>query len=170
MKHFRIFSVLFIVLALGTGTILAQDDYGLGQLDNIAANSGNGAATRVEGTITLTLFGGPGCSSPTGLCSTGTASGGLNGTIFTEVTSFKEGRVFNRVTGNTTITTADGQLITRLSGRIAVADGTSNTKLKIIDGTGIYQGARGMILNEGTLDPATGVETVMYRGVVVSGS
>ncbi|MEO1668066.1 MAG: hypothetical protein AAFU54_25760 [Chloroflexota bacterium] len=152
LKQVRLLSVFVFVLALGASTVLAN---------------GNRSATRVNGTITLTLFGGPGCDSPTGLCSTGSTSGDLVGDVFSEVTEFTEGRVFNRVRANTTITTAEGQLITKLSGRVAVADGASNTRLRIVGGTGIYEGARGLIRNEGTLDPATGVETVIYTGTVV---
>ncbi len=166
LRGFRFYIILFLIALVSAGVVSAQDDdFGYGQLDAMAARAGNGAVTRVQGSITLQIV--PGCGSPTGLCSEGVVTGDLEGTLFSNITSFVEGNNFNRATADTTITTADGTLIIQLTARIRVSDGSSATRLRIVDGTGIYDGARGLIISRGGIDPNTGLEIVDYRGVIV---
>ena len=160
----RFLFILLIVLSLGVGPVLAQEN---AESQPAVASGGHGSATHVSGQFFLTLFGGPGCNSPTGLCTTGTVNGGIVGDVFSDVTVFDERPTFIFVEGNTTITTADGVLYTELRGKVNTSNGTSATRLRIVGGTGIYEGARGMIINRGVLDPNTGVEVVDYRGVIV---
>jgi hypothetical protein len=129
----------------------------------VGSSAPNGSRCRkVHGRFTLQVVSGPGCSSPIGICATGSYQGAISGTSFFTVTSLVptvDTAVTSVVllTGDNVIQTKDGSLTTKDAivqkttgaGEFAEVD-------EIIGGTGELAGATGTLTATGTLSGATG--------------
>jgi hypothetical protein len=117
----------------------------------------------------------PDCPSPFGICTHGTLTGGFPSTYdFVMDTLVPIGKTgLSRYTGHSVITTADGLLFGSDSGIIKTTGpgaGSFVTVVRIVGGTGEFEGARGSIVAPGRLDFATGNTVGRYFGAVCTGN
>ena len=116
----------------------------------------------VSGQAQFQLAPGPGCTSPFGICTTGTISGDLRGTLAGTARSFvvpadasvpSVASYINRIV----IHTEPGDLTcTEVGGANTAGDGEFAGLCEITGGSGRLAGATGYLLLRGTFNPAAG--------------
>jgi hypothetical protein len=111
---------------------------------------------KISGTLTSTLSTGA-CSSPVGICTTGEfkGSGLLKGRTTFVADSLQPAAATEAPTtlvysGLLTIQTKDGTLTTRDTGILDTANGLIGARDVVVRGTGIFAGATGYLLFQGT--------------------
>jgi hypothetical protein len=144
----------------------------------IGASSATSKSTAIHGRmLNIQNFGGPGCGSTTGVCSSFTATGSIKGegkvSIDTFPTdTFPGNEVANGIAisrAHTVITTKKGNLTCNEEALFDLpgADHAFVDLCLITGGTGIYAGATGYIQEVGTFDFATNLGQVEYFGKLV---
>jgi hypothetical protein len=163
LKHrFRRLAVVLGVLSLTAAGVV------------VVAGSSNAASNtkKLHGKmVDIQNFGGPGCSSPTGVCSRFTAKGDIKGEGLVEVETFPAADApgypaYSRA--NTVITTKKGNLTCNEAALFDVpGEDHAFVDLCIISGgTGIYEGATGYIQEVGTFDFANNLGELEYYGKI----
>lgn len=111
---------------------------------------------KISGTLTSAMSTGP-CSSPVGLCTTGEFKGDglLKGRTTFVADSLQPAASTEAPTtlvysGLLTIWTKDGTLTTRDTGVLDTANGLIGARDVVVSGTGIFAGATGYLLFQGT--------------------
>ncbi|QSQ18917.1 hypothetical protein JY651_26545 [Pyxidicoccus parkwayensis] len=111
---------------------------------------------KIGGALTSALSSGP-CSSPVGLCTTGEFKGDglLNGRTTFVADSLQQAASTEAPTtlaysGLLTIHTRAGTLTTRDTGILDTANGLIGARDVVVGGTGIFEGATGYLLFQGT--------------------
>lgn len=115
---------------------------------------------QVDGTFTTQVV--P-CDS---LCTASEYQGDLEGTTEFTLTSLEVTRFpdVSRYTGTLVLFTDDGDLIGHDVGYWNTTTGQYVDLYTITSGTGVYEGAVGLLLLHGTLDPLTGTGSSEYGG------
>jgi hypothetical protein len=121
--------------------------------------------------LNIANFGGPGCGSATGVCSSFTAKGDINGDGVVSVDTFPSNEKLSISNAHTVIHTKKGDL-TCSEAAIFDRDGADHAFVDlcvISGGTGIYEGATGYIQEVGTFDFAANLGELEYYGKIVFG-
>jgi hypothetical protein len=115
-------------------------------------------------------FFGPSCPSPTGVCSSFTATGSIQGEGVVSVDSLPNAEGISRA--HTVITTKKGELRCNEQALFDLvgADHAFVDLCVITGGTGAYEGATGYIQEVGTFDFATNHGEIQYFGKLVYGT
>jgi hypothetical protein len=122
--------------------------------------------------LNIANFGGPNCPSPTGVCSSFTAIGSIQGEGLVSVDTFPTPEAISISRAHTVITTDKGEL--RCS-EAAIFDlfGSDHAFVDlcvITGGTGAYEGASGYIQEVGTFDFVANRGELEYYGKLVYGT
>jgi hypothetical protein len=114
-------------------------------------------------------FGGPGCGSATGVCSSFTAKGSINGDGVVSVDTFPTADGISKA--HTVIHTKKGDLTCSEAAifDLAGADHAFVDLCVVTGGTGLYEGATGYIQEVGTFDFAANVGELDYYGKLIFG-
>ncbi len=148
---------LWIAVAASIGLVIAS----------VATAAGQPPVERpLHGAIhDIANFGGPGCGSPTGVCSSFTITGSINGSGVVSVDTFPSAHGISQA--HTVIHTRFGDLTCSES---AIFDLTPESDHAWVDlcvitgGTGRYAGASGYIQEVGTFDFAANLGQANYYG------
>ena len=114
----------------------------------------------VNTAIVTTYSSDPGCTSPVGVCTTGTVSSGdLAGTTWFTALTLNPGPSpdLHLYTGDLVITTASGTVTLRDSGMLNSATGYFFEVQQVVSATGAQMGSSGMLISEG-LATSTGFQ------------
>jgi hypothetical protein len=107
------------------------------------------------------------------LCTESTWTGPLAGTSQFSLISIEDAQIpgenVSRFHGDLVLTTRDGELIGQDLGLWNLDTGAYVDVYTVTAGTGRLTGAHGVILLQGTLDPATGVGDSRYLGAIERG-
>jgi hypothetical protein len=124
------------------------------------ASGSETSAMQVDGTFTTQVV--P-CDS---LCTASEYEGDLEGTTEFALTSLEvtADPDVSRYTGSLVLHTDDGDLVGQDVGYWNTTTGRYLDAYAITSGTGVYQGAVGLLVLRGTLDPVTGTGASTYRG------
>jgi hypothetical protein len=114
--------------------------------------------------LNIANFGGPGCGSATGVCSSFTATGDINGDGVVSVDTFPSADGISKA--HTVIHTKKGDLKCSEAAifDVAGADHAFVDLCVITGGTGLYDGASGYIQEVGTFDFAANLGQLEYYG------
>jgi hypothetical protein len=125
-----------------------------------AAFASETSSMQVDGTFTTQVV--P-CDS---LCTASEYEGDLEGTTEFTLTSLEvtHNPEVSRYTGSLVLYTDDGDLIGHDVGYWNTTTGRYIDAYSITSGTGVYEGAVGLLVLWGTLDPMTGTGSSQYRG------
>jgi hypothetical protein len=128
-------------------------------------------ATPLHGNMrNIQNFGGPGCSSPVGVCSSFSATGSIKGDGVVTVLTFPSAEGLSQA--RTLITTKKGELHCHESALFDLTEASDHAFVDLcaIDGgTGDYAGASGCIQEVGTFDFANNVGQLDYYGKLIRG-
>jgi hypothetical protein len=127
-----------------------------------------GAHEDAEGKLTTEPVTGPGCTSPVGICFTGTLVGGLKGTLTgtgTSVIPTPDTPTTDVVllTADVSIQTKVGDLVVKDATLLRPTSGEFSIIWTVTGGTGTYSGATGVIQVTGSFVPG-GTGTATYAG------
>lgn len=128
------------------------------------------ACKNAKGKFTLQAFSGPDCTSPAGLCATGSFRGDLAGNsvfiasgVIPSIDTATTGVVF--VTGDATFTTDSGTLFTKDAISLSTSgNGEFGEVISIVGGTGQWAGYTGKVTATGTFSNGSGAGA--YSGEV----
>jgi len=136
----------------------------------IGASNATSKSTAIHGRmLDIQNFGGPGCGSATGVCSSFTATGNIKGDGKVFVDTFPTNEQISISRAHTVITTKKGNL-TCTEGALFDLFGAEHAFVDlcvITGGTGIYAGATGYIQEVGTFDFAANRGQLEYFGKLV---
>jgi len=110
----------------------------------------------------------PSCSSPVGLCTHGTLTGGLPSTYDFVADTLTSNGPDASLTGHSTVTLDQGGavLLGQDTSALSLATGAFTTTVHIVGGTHQYKRASGTIVAVGVLDLATGATSGTYTAHV----
>jgi hypothetical protein len=158
--------------SLGLVTLLAATAVAI-----IGASNATSKSTAIHGRmLDIQNFGGPGCGSATGVCSSFTATGSIKGEGKVFIDTFPADADGNGIAisrAHTVITTKKGNLTCTEEALFDLpgADHAFVDLCVITGGTGIYAGATGYIQEVGTFDFAANRGQLEYFGkLVLAGS
>lgn len=128
-----------------------------------AASDDDVSLMRVAGTFTTQVV--P-CES---LCTASVYEGDLEGRTEFTLVSLEPTRdpEVSRYEGDLVLHTVDGDLVGHDVGYWNTTTGEYVDTYRISGGTGVYEGASGVLFLRGTLDPVTGTGASTYRGWIV---
>lgn len=123
----------------------------------------------VTGRFTTQQFGGENCPSPVGICSAGTVTGTLNGTVSVVILTAgnaldAQGNPLFTYTATITMATDKGNLSGVVAGQVSTGTGRLISAIRINSGTGDYAGRTGTLIVFGNFNFATGAESDFYTG------
>lgn len=140
--------------------------------NNVAPVRADDDRINVSGQFFTQQYGGPGCPSPVGICSSGTSTGKLKGTVNVVILTAGSGVDGSGnptfvYTASIEIKTKKGNVNGTIAGSVVIATGALRSTITVTNGTGDYEDYTGTINVTGQFNFATGAEVDSYNGVLV---